>query len=276
MKLWPFALLLAVALPASAEAQRRQRPCDEGRLGHLENALIGDRLVQSERMIATLRADCNENGRFAALNARFALQSGRHVDAYGLYAALAAREPANIEFAAGAGRAALHLGRDDEAFDYLRRATASPDADWRAWNAIGILHDRRRQWVESEQAYARAAELSPYSASVWSNRGYSLILQRRPAEAIPMLDRAHSLDPNNAAIRRTREVAYALNGTYDEARRQGESTGDWARRLNNIGYAAWLAGDGATARRLLSQAIEVSETRFERAEHNLARVEGRE
>ena len=54
------------------------------------------------------------------------------------------------------------------------------------------------------------------------------------------------------------------------------STGDWARRLNNIGYAAWLAGDSSTARRLLSQAIEVSETRFERAEHNLARVEGRE
>ena len=152
MKLWPFALLLAVALPASAEAQRRQRPCDEGRLGHLENALIGDRLIQSERMIETLRADCNENGRFAALNARFALQSGRHADAYGLYAALAAREPANIEFAAGAGRSALHLGRDDEAFEYLRRATASPEADWRAWNAIGILHDRRRQWVESEQA----------------------------------------------------------------------------------------------------------------------------
>ena len=225
MKLWPFALLLAVALPASAEAQRRQRPCDEGRLGHLENALIGDRLVQSERMIETLRADCNENGRFAALNARFALQSGRHADAYGLYAALAAREPANIEFAAGAGRSALHLGRDDEAFEYLRRATASPEADWRAWNAIGILHDRRRQWVESEQAYARAAELSPH-ASVWSNRGYSLILQRRPAEAI------HA-GPHTAWTRTMpRSGGRARSPTRSTAptTRPGvtTSTGDWA------------------------------------------------
>jgi Flp pilus assembly protein TadD len=276
MKSWPLVFLLVSALPAVAEARPRTRPCDDGRLGHLENALVGERLVQSERMIATLQADCGDSVRFSALMARFALQSGRYAEAYGLYASLVAREPADIEFAAGAGRSALHLGRDDEAFDSLRRATASSEADWQAWNAIGILHDRRRQWAESEQAYARAAELSPYAASVWSNRGYSLMLQRRAAEAIPMLDRAAALDPNNATIRRTRVVAYALNGTYDETRRQGESTGEWARRLNNIGYAAWLAGDAATARRLLSQAIEVSETRFERAEHNLARVEGRE
>jgi Flp pilus assembly protein TadD len=44
-------------------------------------------------------------------------------------------------------------------------------------------------------------------------------------------------------------------------------------RLNNAGYAAFLAGDLADARSLFARAIEASDTRYELAEHNLARVE---
>lgn len=272
MRLFAPAVLALLLLPAPALA----RPCDEGRLTYLESALIGDRLIQSENMIASLRQDCGQNRHFRALAARFALRSGRVDEANALYRALAAEEPNNGEYSAGLGLSALQLGQDAQALEALNRASAAPNPDWRTFNAIGILQDRRREWAAAGQAYARAAELAPYEAAVWSNRGYSLMLQHRAAEALPLFDRAIALEPNNMTIRRTRELAQAMTGVYDEARRANESSAEWAQRLNNIGYAAWLAGDAVAARRLLSRAIEVSETRFERAEHNLARVEGRE
>ena len=274
MRVWPFLLVAAALLPASASAAARR--CDDGRLGHLENALTADRMIQADRMFTELQRACGDHPRFAMLRARYALQSGSYAQAYGLYVSLAGRDPSNAEFAAGAGRAALYLGQADQALEWLGRATALPGADWRAWNAVAILHDRRGEWDEAGRAYERAVQLAPYEPAVWSNRGYSMMLQRRPSEAVSYLDRAVELDPSNATIRRTREVAYALNGTYDDAQRANETPRAWAERLNNIGYAAWLAGDSNAARRLLARAIEVSDARFERAEHNLARVEGRE
>ena len=266
-----FALLF---VPASAPAMARR--CDEGRLTYLESALIGDRLVQAGNMLQSLQRECAQNVQYRALSARFALRTGRASDAAALYQALAAEAPDNADYAAGLGLAALQLGQDDLALQSLTRASASAEADWHTWNALGILNDRRRDWPAAAQAYERAAQLAPYEATIWSNRGYSLILQHRASEAMPLLDRAVGLNPNNPAIRQNREIAQAMTGVYDENRHANESNAAWARRLNNIGYAAWLAGDAASARRLLSRAIEVSETRFERAEHNLARVEGRE
>jgi len=272
MKLAAAAFSLLLAAPSAALA----RPCDEGRLSYLESALIADRLIQSESMIASLQRDCAAHPRYNALAARFALRTGRAADANRLYAALAAQEPGNVEYAGGVGLSALQLGQDDLAVAWLTRAAAASSPDWHVFNALGIVHDRRGEWQAAGEAYARAAELAPYEASVWSNRGYSLMLQRHAAEAVPLLERAAALDPNNAAIRRNLALATAMTGVYDDARRAGETSAEYARRLNNLGYGAWLAGDSAAARRLLSRAIEVSETRFERAEHNLARVEGRE
>jgi Flp pilus assembly protein TadD len=272
MKLATAAPFLLLLVPAPAFA----RPCDEGQLTFVESAIIGDRLIQAENMISALRRDCAANVHFNALAARLALRQGRAAEANGLYQALAAQAPDNAEYAAGLGESALQLGQDEQALAALTRAAAAPGADWRTWNALGIVRDRRREWQAAGEAYAHAAELAPYEATVWSNRGYSLMLQHRPTDALILLDRAISLDPNNATIRRTREIAQAMTGVYDETRHANETNAAWAQRLNNIGYAAWLAGDATAARRLLSRAIEVSETRFERAEHNLARVEGRE
>jgi len=227
-------------------------------------------------MLAALRPACAADRGFAALDAQWLLRTGRTEAAFALYSALLEQEPENPEFAAGAGRAAMRLGRDAEAFALLIRATAAPDAGWRAWNAIGILHDRRGEWAASAHAYDRALQLSPDEAQIWNNRGYSLLLQGLAAEARPALDRALALDSNDARIRRNRELALALAGTFDDRRRPGETRQEWARRLNNMGYGAWLAGNPVAARSLLARAIEASETRFERAERNLARVEGRE
>ena len=47
---------------------------------------------------------------------------------------------------AGAGRAALRLGSLERAAALLSEATSRGSDDWRAWNALGIVRDRQRQW----------------------------------------------------------------------------------------------------------------------------------
>lgn len=250
--------------------------CDQAQLGNLRAALVAGRLIQAEHMLATMEPACREDVGYRAMAAQSALRAGRVEQARTLYAALAAEHPDNGDYASGAGRAALRLGRTDEALAFLTRAAALPGSDWRVWNALGIIHDRRREWSESAIAYARARQDAPGEAAIWANEGYSQLLQGRPAAALPLIAQALQIDPNNAAIRETRDLAAAMTGQYRETRQPGESDRDWARRLNNQGYAAWLAGDTATARRMLSNAIEVSDVYFERAAINLARVEGRQ
>jgi Flp pilus assembly protein TadD len=269
-------LVVALGVLAPAGTAVAARPCNPGQLEFLRTALDSNRLIQVERMIASMQPTCREHRSFMALTARWALRTGRSEQALSLYLRLMAQAPNDPELVSGAGRAAYHAGRIDQAYQWLSRATALPNADWRAWSALGVLHDRRREWEASERAYARAAQLAPNQAAIWNNRGYSLLLQRRFAEALIYLDRAYGLDPNDEAVRRTRTIGHAMAGRFDPARRPRESAREWADRLNNMGYAAWLAGDTEAARRLLAQAIEASDTRFARAEANLARVEGRE
>lgn len=274
---WPAkGALVLLALLASASPAAARRPCNPGQLEFLQDAIDSNRLIQAERMLAMMQADCREERRFTALTARWALLKGRSDQALYLYSNLAAEAPNEPEYLSGAGRAAFQAGRFDQAFALLTRATTLPNADWRAWNALGVLHDRRREWEASERAYARAAQLAPDQAAVWNNRGYSLMLQRRFAEAVPYLDHAFALDANDEAIRRNRTLGRAMMGQFETARRPRETAREWAQRLNNMGYAAWLAGDTEAARRLLAQAIQASDTRFERAEANLARVEAGE
>jgi len=258
----------ALLLPTAAAAEQ----CPAPALEQVRDALEGNRLVQAGRMIERLRRDCGIERPLRELEAAWLIASGRDAEALTRYESLAAQDPDNAAFLAGAGRAAMRLGAVDRAAALLSEATTLGVQDWRAWNALGVLRDRQRQWPAAEAAYAEAERLAPDRASVWNNRGYSLLLQRRTAEAEPMFERALALDPTLTAARNNLEIARALSGRYDEARRPRESARDWSRRLNNQGYAAMLAGDRAAARRLFSKAISASPSRFEQAETNLARV----
>ncbi|HET9429140.1 MAG TPA: tetratricopeptide repeat protein [Allosphingosinicella sp.] len=268
----PLLLPLAVLAANAAPAQRSPPPCPSDRVVQARDALLGNRLVQAGRMIQRLRAGCGMEPGFRRLEAAWMLSSGRDAEAMTRYEGLLLHDSSDPELLAGAGRAALRLGSLDRAAALLAEAAALGSVDWRAWNALGIIRDRQRQWPAAEEAYARALQLAPDQASVLNNHGYSLLLQGRSSEAVPILERAVMLDPQSAGAINNLELARALNGIYDESRRRGESARAWSRRLNNQGYAALLAGDREAARRLLSMAISASPSRFEAAEQNLARA----
>jgi Flp pilus assembly protein TadD len=266
----PLKLLIATAVSVSATPALA---CDDAQLQYAEEALAADRLLQSERMIGALQAACVAEERYARLVGRWALRAGRHEQAFAVFSALLQNQPADPEILSGAGRAAFNLARYGEALDLLSRAAALPGADWRTWNALAVLHDRRGTWADSAEAYRQALALSQDQAAIWNNRGYSMMLQRRFPEAASDLDRAVALDANNQVFRTNRDLAHAMAGRFG-ARRSGENAREWARRLNNMGYAAWLAGNREAARSLLARAIEASDVAMARAEHNLALADG--
>jgi Flp pilus assembly protein TadD len=257
-------ILTSWAAPATA--------CDGPLLEQALIALQGGRLVQTELMLRTMSDQCREDRGFRELAASFSLKRGRAAEALQAYTALASERPDYPQYAAGAGRSAVVLGRTDEAIAWLAKATAA-GAGWEAWNALGAAYDRRSDWQLSALAYRKALALAPSEPSVLNNFGWSLVLQRRSADAVGYLESASRLAPNSQRIKNNLLVARAFVGHFPDARAPSESTSAHAARLNNAGYAAWTAGNVRAARSLLSRAIEESETDFSRARNNLQLVD---
>ena len=172
-----------------------------------------------------------------------------------------------------AGEAALRLGRDARATALLDRATTQPDASWRAWNLRGIAADRRGAFDEADAAYAKAEALSPRQAVVANNRGWSLMLRGRWAEAADALEAALALDPAVANGAANLELARAALAADLPTRRAGESDRDFAGRLNDAGVVADARGERARAIAAFSNAIAVRSQWFALAAANLAAVE---
>lgn len=168
----------------------------------------------------------------------------------------------------GAGIAAYGLRRLPEAAMHLKAATGLDPNLPRAWNALGVTADATRDWALADTAYSEALRIAPGTAGYLSNRGYSRLLQRRDAEAIDDLTNAVTAEPGSEAIKNNLRIALALSGRYDDAI-AGTDTRKLHIQLNNIGYAAMLRGDYATAESYFNQAIERSDVYYEAAHRNL-------
>jgi len=238
-------------------------------------AIDGGRLIQARMMLDRNREAGMPAEGHEGLEADLLMAEHRYSEALSRYLDLIRAAPDDAHLLTGAGLAALRLGDKAAALQHLRGAVVLKGVDWTAWNALGVLSDDRGAWADSVIAYDKALALAPDKAAIWNNRGYSLLLQRRAQEALAALDRAAALDPNSHRIAVNRQMARGMAGLYPRVRGETESSRDWAARLNNVGYAAWLAGDRPAARSLLARAIEASEVHYGRALANLALVEGR-
>jgi Flp pilus assembly protein TadD len=252
-------------LPPTATADPRARQAE------IRAAIDGGRLVQADLMLGALpdAPSIDELRLFGDLR----LAQQRYVDAAKLFLKLEQLTPQDAHAISRLGMALLHLDRLDDAEARLRKAVALPGADWQSWNVLGVLLDGRRAWIESRQAYAQALALAPNEPKVLNNAAYSLILQDHAGEAREMLAKAHALAPADPRITVNIEIADGMAGFYPKKRAANETNAQWAAHLNNAGYGAMLAGDLPKARSLFARAIEASNTHYDAAEKNLARVE---
>lgn len=168
-----------------------------------------------------------------------------------------------------AGISALKCGRNADAEAFLRAAVADERAGWSAWNALGVLLDRKRDWAAADQAYQRALSLDPANADVLNNLGWSLILRRDWAKAERTLQRAASLNPKAIRIKHNLQLARAGISNDLPKREVGESIDSWSARLNDAGVVAYSQGNFVKARAAFTRALEARDQWFDRAANNL-------
>lgn len=265
MKRFAAATLSIALLAGQAPAQT----APDARLAHIEAAIAQDRLTQAELMLGNA---VPTDPREALLYADLRLAQKRYTDALPVYRQVQQLAPSDAAAWRGAGMALLHLGQVKEAEASLREAVSRGERDWRSWNALGVALDKQARWQESAAAYDRALALAPGSAIIINNQAYSLILQRRFDDALPLLEAAHARDRSDQQVAVNLQLARGMTGKAPK-RGANETRSQWAARLNTAGYGALMAGDLKHAQSLFARALEVSETHYEAAARNLERVE---
>ena len=257
-------LLMAAAVAAASPPANA--------LSEAAHAIEAGRLEQARKMIADAVAAGAAGPRIERLLADLAYTSGRNAEALARYQALLTRAPTDPLLAERAGIAALKAG-DTAAAGLLARATASPTASWRAWNARGVAADLKHDWPNADAAYGEAARRAPEQAEVQNNMGWSKLLRGDWSDGLELLQKAAELDPRSTRIANNLELARTAVAEDLPSRRAGESSADWAARLNDAGVAARLRGDKARAVAAFARAIEARDIWYERAANNLAIAE---
>lgn len=239
-------------------------------LSEAAHAIAAGRLEQARIMIAAAVKDGVQGDAVDRLLADLSFESGDFPTALARYKALLGTNSGDLALAERAGVAALRTGDLDRAAILLERATTSPTASTRAWNARGVVADLRRDWGVADLAYSKALKLQPKNAKIVNNLGWSLLLRGRWPEAVEALERAAALDPKSQRIADNLDLARTAVSEQLPSRRPDESDTDWAARLNDAGVMARIRGENKLAIAAFAQAIEVRSQWFERAANNLA------
>lgn len=106
------------------------------------------------------------------------------------------RDPNDRETLLKLANALVRLDRDEEARTVLERALALDDQDWEALFELGHLLNNNAYYEEALATFRRLAEVMPDWAHPLACQGMVLCNMRRYQEALPVLDQAISLDPN--------------------------------------------------------------------------------
>src|SRR4051794_4951054 len=238
-------------------------------IAEAEHAIHAGRLDQARLMIARIVGQGLKGAPVEGLIADLDFASGKNREALARYQQLLAANPDDASMNENAGIAALRIGETAAAWPLIERATAAPNASWRAWNVRGGLADLKGDWKAADASYARAGQLAPDHAQVFSNRGWSRLLRGDWSGAAGLFEQAAALDPKSERIANNLELARAALAGDLPGRRRGETDRAWAARLNDAGVAAEVMGDTRRAVAAFTQALEASGSWYARAANNL-------
>jgi tetratricopeptide (TPR) repeat protein len=271
------ALAAATAAPAFSPFGHRATKTQPNQVGdnaaaladQMRQALDERRYIDASDLLEKARALNLHSPRLTALDGELLLAKGQIPAALAMFRSVAGDPVVKSKALEGEGLSLSLMGKSDEALIALKQATALDKTSWRAWNGLGREYDVRKDWKQSQAAYAQAmAAPGANTAIVLNNRGYSHLLQKQNELAITDFVAALDKDPALAAARTNLRLAMAIEGHYDRAATTGVGD-DRAAVLNNVGLAAAIRGDYDEASKLLNQAIEAKGSYYERATDNL-------
>jgi Flp pilus assembly protein TadD len=168
----------------------------------------------------------------------------------------------------GMGTVELYRGEIEAAERSFRRALDLDERAAEAWNGLAQSLDRQDRRGEAKTAARRAVRLAPQWQAARNNLGLILLHEGELAEAERHFAEAHALAPDVEVVANNLRLAIAMQGRYEEAL-AGIAPAAEPDAFNNVGYAAIVRGDLATADRYLRRAVEASPSFHEQAHDNL-------
>jgi Flp pilus assembly protein TadD len=266
-------LLMVVAMFAAPSADLP--PSNPSILNGAAHAIQEGRLDQGRLMIAQALRLGYKGAPVERLLADLAFASRNYEEALARYTNLVAGGARDGRLCQKGAISALELGRIADAGPLGDCAVASPEADWTAWNARGVLADFVRDWAMADRCYGRALELAPRQGEIVNNQGWSLLLRGDWAGALSRFERAAALKPEIGRIANNLELARSALAADLPSRRTGDSNVQWAARLNDAGVAARMLGEDRRALAAFTRALEASPVWYERASRNLEAMSGK-
>jgi len=166
----------------------------------------------------------------------------------------------------------MAMGDPRQAELHLAKATEIDPTLWRAWNARGVIADIDHRYAEAVLLYQSGLIGAPNSSLLMNNIGYSYYLAGDLEEATRWFGRAVLATPDYKPAVKNLGLLYAREGWYDEAVRTFSKVVDKPQAFNDVGYIALRNGDYEKATELLTEAIRLSPTYYEKAYENLENV----
>jgi len=241
---------------------------DEVNFQAIEAALELGNLIQAKNMLEQAALAKQSGPVYELLLAEFHLANGAPQMSGAEFTRLLDIEDVSARAHQGLGLSLIQTGDFAGAEDALVKATQGDAQLWRAWNALGVIHDRDGNYEAAKAAYSTAANLQPRRPEIINNLGFSSLLSGDLNAAIDAFSEALRLRSDLGVARTNLRLAMALKGDYVAAL-AGANAQELRALLNNAGVAALSRGDYVNAEALLTRAMEKSPSFYALAAKNL-------
>jgi tetratricopeptide (TPR) repeat protein len=139
-----------------------------------------------------------------------------------------------------------------------------------AYNGLGVIEDLAGNHQAALRAFDIARKISPGSAFIYNNMGYSSYLADDLELAERLFRKAVTLDRGYIAASRNLALVHVRRGQYQQAIDiLSASVDDKASAYNTVGYLCMLDKKYDLAKKFYNEAIETSPTYFAAANQNL-------
>jgi len=163
----------------------------------------------------------------------------------------------------GAGEAALHAGKLDEAEQDFRQVLAIDSGVAGAYANLGVIHMRRKQWPQALAMLHKAEKLAPNIAGIRLNIGLAYFRQNDFRSAIKPFESVVRDVPDSYQARYLLGLCYFFNDRWPDTIRALEplwgKASDQLNYLYVLGIAAYKAKNSALEERALGRLVEIGE-----------------
>lgn len=128
-------------------------------------------------------------------------------DSIGLYEALLRKDPTDQNARVGLAKGLYVSGDIDSARREFRQIVEVTPENIEAWFSLSVIYLRMNRMVEAKHAMTTALRFAPNDFRILDNLGLVLLKEGKPAEAIPLFERALKSNPNDTTAAQHLEQA---------------------------------------------------------------------